>query len=107
MRICRAVGGGLESMIVGILDVASGPTFQAIAGEHQASGETVLLVEDEPVVRSVVVELLEEQGYQTLEAVDGPSGLPHILTIMSGSIAVTDIGLPGMKGESWVIEPAN
>lgn len=68
------------------------------AGVHLASGETVLLVEDEPVVRSVVVELLEEQGYQTLEAVDGPSGL-HILTHHERiDLLVTDIGLPGMNG---------
>lgn len=67
-------------------------------GQHQASGETVLVVEDEPVVRSVIVEVLEDQGYRTLEAVDGPSGL-HVLK-RDGRIdlLVTDIGLPGMNG---------
>src|SRR6202011_82245 len=41
--------------------------------EHAFTGEPVLVVEDEPVVRSVILEMLGEQGYRTLEAVDGPS----------------------------------
>jgi CheY-like chemotaxis protein len=68
------------------------------AGEHQASGETVLVVEDEPIVRSVLLEMLEDQGYRTLEAVDGPSGL-HILGLDDRiDLLVTDVGLPGMNG---------
>ena len=47
----------------------------AQAAELAATGETVLVVEDEPVVRGVILEMLVEQGYRTLEAVDGPSGL--------------------------------
>ena len=37
------------------------------------TGETVLVVEDEAVVRSLVLEVLEELGYGALEAADGPS----------------------------------
>ena len=40
-----------------------------------ATGETVLVVEDEPVVRGVILEMLGDQGYRTIEAADGPSGL--------------------------------
>lgn len=39
------------------------------------AGEAVLVVEDEPVVRGLIVEVLGELGYQALEAGDGPSGL--------------------------------
>src|SRR3982075_20817 len=45
------------------------------AAEHAATGETVLVVEDEPVVRGVILEMLGEQGYRTLDAVDGSSGM--------------------------------
>ena len=39
------------------------------------AGETVLVVEDEPSVRELVVEVLNDLGYRALEAADGPSGL--------------------------------
>ena len=70
----------------------------ATAAEHAATGETVLVVEDEPVVRAVIVEMLGEQGYQTLEAVDGPSGLRILRTNARIDLLVTDVGLPGMNG---------
>ncbi|HMI12780.1 MAG TPA: PAS domain-containing protein [Bradyrhizobium sp.] len=70
----------------------------ATAAEHAATGETVLIVEDEPVVRAVIVEMLGEQGYQTLEASDGPSGLRVLRTNARIDLLVTDVGLPGMNG---------
>jgi PAS domain S-box-containing protein len=66
--------------------------------EQAATGETVLVVEDEPVVRGVIVEMLEEQGYRTLEAVDGPSGLHILRNDERIDLLVTDVGLPGMNG---------
>ncbi|WP_424626843.1 PAS domain-containing protein [Bradyrhizobium sp. SYSU BS000235] len=70
----------------------------SVSGEHQASGETVLVVEDEPVVRNVIVETLEDQGYRVLEAVDGPSGLHIITHDQRIDLLVSDVGLPGMNG---------
>jgi hypothetical protein len=68
------------------------------AAEHAATGETVLVVEDEPVVRGVVLEMLGEQGYRTLQAVDGPSGLKILRSGARIDLLVTDVGLPGMNG---------
>jgi PAS domain S-box-containing protein len=68
------------------------------AAEHAATGETVLVVEDEPVVRGVILEMLGEQGYRTLEAVDGPSGLQILRNHERIDLLVTDVGLPGMNG---------
>jgi PAS domain S-box-containing protein len=70
----------------------------ARAAEHAATGETVLVVEDEPIVRGVILEMLEEQGYRTLEAVDGPSGLQILRNHERIDLLVTDVGLPGMNG---------
>ncbi|HTF77014.1 MAG TPA: PAS domain-containing protein [Bradyrhizobium sp.] len=70
----------------------------ATSAEYAATGETVLVVEDEPVVRAVIVEMLGEQGYQTLEAIDGPSGLRVLRTNARIDLLVTDVGLPGMNG---------
>jgi PAS domain S-box-containing protein len=68
------------------------------AAEHAATGETVLVVEDEPVVRGVILEMLHDQGYRTLEAVDGPSGLRILRQDERIDLLVTDVGLPGMNG---------
>src|SRR5580704_17929729 len=68
------------------------------AAEHAATGETVLVVEDEPVVRGVILEMLGEQGFRTLEAVDGPSGLQILRDHERIDLLVTDVGLPGMNG---------
>jgi PAS domain S-box-containing protein len=79
-------------------DVASPPASAARAADHAATGETVLVVEDEPVVRAVIVEMLADQGYRTLEAVDGPSGLRILSYHGRIDLLITDVGLPGMNG---------
>ncbi|WP_213735658.1 hybrid sensor histidine kinase/response regulator [Bradyrhizobium sp. dw_411] len=65
---------------------------------HAATGETVLVVEDEPVVRSVILEMLADQGYRTLEAGDGPAGLHLLRDNKQIDLLITDVGLPGMNG---------
>jgi PAS domain S-box-containing protein len=79
-------------------DIATSRASAARAAEHAATGETVLVVEDEPVVRGVILEMLHEEGYRTLEAVDGPSGLRILRTNGRVDLLITDVGLPGMNG---------
>ena len=79
-------------------DIAAPQALAAKATEQAAPGETVLVVEDEPVVRGVILEMLGEQGYRTLEAVDGPSGLRVLRADKRIDLLVTDVGLPGMNG---------
>ena len=79
-------------------DLAAEQASAVKAAEHAATGETVLVVEDEPVVRGVIVEMLGEQGYRTLEAVDGPSAIRILRTDARIDLLVTDVGLPGMNG---------
>ncbi len=61
-------------------------------------GETVLVVEDDPTVRALVVEVLHELGYRTLEAGDGPAGLRLLQSASHIDLLVTDVGLPGLNG---------
>jgi CheY-like chemotaxis protein len=62
------------------------------------AGEVVLVVEDEPIVRGLIVEELKELGYQALEAADGPKGLEILQSRRRIDLLVTDIGLPGLNG---------
>jgi CheY-like chemotaxis protein len=61
--------------------------------------ETILLVEDESVVRRLVAEILESTGYTVMQAGDGPSAL-ELLRRHSGTLdlLVTDVVMPGMSG---------
>jgi PAS domain S-box-containing protein len=58
-------------------------------------GETVLLVDDEATVRMLVREVLDERGYQILEAEDGNSGLEILRSSRRIDLLITDVGLPG------------
>jgi nitrogen-specific signal transduction histidine kinase/CheY-like chemotaxis protein len=63
-----------------------------------ASGETVLVVEDESVVRGLIVETLCDLGYSAIEAPDGPKGLEILQSRRRIDLLVTDVGLPGLNG---------
>ncbi|WP_145146117.1 response regulator, partial [Pseudomonas duriflava] len=60
--------------------------------------ETVLLVEDDPAIRELIPEVLEELGYLTLVASDGYEGLEILQNQPGIDLLITDIGLPGLNG---------
>lgn len=62
------------------------------------AGATLLVVEDEPVVRDLVVEMLQEMGYHVLSAADGVEGLKILQTPVPIDLLLTDVGLPGLNG---------
>ena len=62
------------------------------------AGETVLVVEDEPVIRNLIIEVLQDLGYRALEASDGPAGLKVLQSRQRIDLLVTDVGLPGING---------
>ncbi len=67
------------------------------------AGETVLVVDDEPIVRMLVGEVLEDLGYAAIEAADGPSGLKVLQSDARIDLLVSDVGLPGgMNGRQMV-----
>ena len=69
---------------------------------HAEDGEVVLVVEDETVVRGLIVEELQELGYQAIEASDGPKGLEILQSRRRIDLLITDIGLPGLNGRQLV-----
>ena len=80
---------------------------QAVTGESimptpAGKGETVLVVEDEPVIRALIVDVLEELGYRTLEAGNGQAGLSLLQSRARIDLVVTDVGLPGLNGRQLV-----
>jgi signal transduction histidine kinase/CheY-like chemotaxis protein len=78
--------------------IAAPPRTEVARPIRSAKGETILLVEDDAIVRSVVVEALTEAGYRVLQAIDGHSGLALLQSTIPIDLLVTDIGLPGLDG---------
>ena len=70
----------------------------AAPDQFAAKNEVILVVEDEAVVRLLIVDVLTDLGYQTLEAADGPTALRILLSSQRIDLLVTDIGLPGLNG---------
>ncbi|MCW6508358.1 ATP-binding protein [Lichenifustis flavocetrariae] len=58
-------------------------------------GQTVLIVDDEPTVRMLVTEVLEDLGYTAIEAADGVAGLKVLQSDVRIDLLITDVGLPG------------
>jgi CheY-like chemotaxis protein len=69
-------------------------------------GETVLVVDDEPTVRMLVTEVLEDLGYTAIEAADGASGLKVLQSNVRIDLLVTDVGLPGGMNGRQVADAA-
>jgi PAS domain S-box-containing protein len=61
----------------------------------RGAGETVLVVDDESTVRMLVNEVLDELGYEVLEAEHGAAGLRILESDRRVDLLVTDVGLPG------------
>jgi CheY-like chemotaxis protein len=78
--------------------VAADESREAAEPPRAEAGETILVVEDEPVIRDLIVEVLRDLGYRALEAADGPSGLKILQTRERIDLVVTDVGLPGLNG---------
>ncbi len=79
-------------------------TPRRMAGDN---APTVLIVEDEPVIRLALQESLEDNGFQTLEAANAREALEAIGKMGRGiDLVFTDIRKPGemdgMKLAQWV-----
>jgi PAS domain S-box-containing protein len=76
---------------------------QAVADDsvdppRAVQGERVLVVEDEPDVRMLVVDVLRDLGYTVEVASDSHTALPFIQSPQRIDLLVTDVGLPGLNG---------
>ncbi len=99
VRVQSKVGAGTTMRILlprhfGDAESAIVPGVLA-AAPRSAAGETVLVVDDEPTVRMLVTEVLEDLGYSALEAVDGQAGVKLLQSQARIDLLVTDVGLPG------------
>ena len=58
--------------------------------------QTILIVEDDNDLRENICSILQNEGFQTLEAVNGTQALKKL--IPSISLVILDIMMPGISG---------
>ena len=85
------------------LDAA--PEVQADALPPRRDGVTILLAEDDAVMRRLTRKMLEEHGYRVVEAEDGKAALEAIAARPGGAIdlTLTDVVMKGMNGPELVL----
>ena len=72
------------------------------------AGSTILVVEDEEQVRTLVVRLLEKRGYRVLQAGNGRQALELVRDrIHEIALVITDMVMPEMGGTSLLRELRN
>jgi len=73
--------------------------FNAILPTVEVGYETIILAEDDDMVRILMKQAMEQQGYHVLEAHDGTDAI-RVCENYSGSIQmlVTDVAMPGLNG---------
>jgi CheY-like chemotaxis protein len=75
------------------------PKPELEAALPKPEGTTILLVEDDELMRSLTRQLLVEHGYQVIEAGDGKSALDRLAAQKDGiDLLLTDVVMRGMSG---------
>jgi len=71
------------------------PVSDALPLVAQASGRTILVVDDEVLIRMLVVDALDDIGVASVEAGSGPEALGLLEQMDRIDLLITDVGLPG------------
>jgi len=108
--IVRQTGGNLEvtsqpgegtsvKIYLPRVEQPAHPEVESLASRAEKGSETILLVEDEPMVRKLVRETLEREGYRILEAAS-PERARRICRTYQGLIhlMITDVVMPKESG---------
>ncbi len=73
-------------------------TATLFAKPGSAQPATILIVDDEPEVRTVIAEFLEDCGYHVLQAAGGTQALGRLRDNPAVRLLITDIRMPEMSG---------
>ena len=65
---------------------------------------SVLLIDDEPMVREPLVELLHQEGLDVMIAGDGAEAHEHLRTGVRPCVILLDLRMPGMDGYEFRAE---
>lgn len=92
-------GTAVRMYLPAICDAPAGPEERHAAPALPGGKETVLLVEDEPLVRRLASRVLGGLGYTVLEAANGEEALRLARAGEAFDLLLTDVVMPGMGGQ--------
>ena len=98
---------------VTVLDIYSMIDSQEFTKQNQKDivsekrKESILVVEDSPMFRKMGVELLKDNGFTVIEAIDGQDGLLKLKENSAIDVVVSDIEMPNMNGFDMACEIKN
>lgn len=107
LRMTSAPGRGTSAEIWLPVAEVEAAAAAAPASRHPIThgGGTVLLVDDDTLVRTGTAEMLQGFGYDVLEAASGAEALAMLRTNPGGvDVLITDFLMPGMTGASLAQE---
>jgi CheY-like chemotaxis protein len=103
----QARSEGMRLLTVGALEaVTDGTTtleeIERVVGFADFAPETtkprVLVVDDDPVIRGVVVALLEKEGFESVQVGDGSAAIELVTGGEALDLVILDLNLPSMHG---------
>lgn len=97
------LGGGADPVFAGGGDMT--PATTSGPGREGGRMLVVLVVEDEPMVREMIVEELSDLGFHVLDADTGEAGLDILRDGQPIDVLFTDIRLPGAL-DGWHLAQA-
>jgi PAS domain S-box-containing protein len=111
VRIYSEIGKGTMVCIylprhLGDGEVAEDHSTHQQNSDHNSYGKKVLVVDDEAIIRMLIVDVLTELGYDPLEAHDGPSAQRILESETQLDLLITDVGLPGGMNGRQVADAA-
>lgn len=100
VRIESEVGKGTRVALYlprAVDDAVAGPV-EDHGGQTVRSGGTVLVVEDDPTVRLMVVTALNDWGYGMIQTSSAHEAIPVLRSNRQIDLLLTDVGLPSING---------
>jgi two-component system, cell cycle sensor histidine kinase and response regulator CckA len=102
IEVQSELGLGTSVRIYLLCSVEATGTYVRVEQARYTTGgtETILLAEDDPLVRSIVAKVLRDQGYKVLQASNGEEALPVAQERANKKIdlLLTDMVMPQMGG---------
>ena len=103
IRINSELGKGTRVLLylpryTGTRSAHTSGTGQNQPAPRSTKPHTVLVVEDEAVIRELIMEVMQEQGWRCLQAADGNAALAALQSHVDIDLLITDVGLPGVNG---------
>lgn len=92
----------LEAMKLGVSDFLAKPLsveslICKVRKAFDSSKQTVLIVEDEKLLREICARIIERKGYQTIKAESAQEAI-QLLEVNTISAVISDVNMPGMNG---------